>query len=187
MQTLRRSRVAYQGWAKVLQLDLADETGQPVRREVVDTGEAVAVLPYDAERGVAMLVRQQRAPLLLGGGDGLLLEAPAGRVEVEGPEACARREALEECGLRLGELVGVGAFWSMPGVSTERLHLFLAAYAAADRIEAGGGLATEHEQIEVIETPLPTLWRQWAAGELADMKTALLLHALKDRRPDLFA
>ena len=75
MQTLKQSRVAYQGWAKVLQLDLTDETGQPVRREVVDTGEAVAVLPYDPERGVAMLVRQQRAPLLLGGGDGYRVKA----------------------------------------------------------------------------------------------------------------
>jgi hypothetical protein len=89
-------------------------------------------------------------------------------------------------GLRLPTLEPVGAFWSMPGVSTERMHLFLAPYGEADRVGAGGGLAAEHEEIEVVETPLAELARLADAGELTDMKTFALVQALRLRRPDLF-
>ncbi len=41
-----------------------------------------------------------------------------------------RREALEEGGLRLGALEHVATVWSMPGVSTERMALYLAEYRA---------------------------------------------------------
>ena len=83
-----------------------------------------------------------------------LLEAPAGGLDEDDPEACARREAEEEVGLVLRDLEPVAAAWTMPGVSTERLHLFLAPFRAADRIGEGGGLAEEHENIVVVETAL---------------------------------
>jgi 8-oxo-dGTP pyrophosphatase MutT (NUDIX family) len=65
------------------------------------------------------------------------------------PEACARREAMEGTGLRIGELEPVLAAWTMPALSTERAHLFLVPYRAADR----GGLASEQECIAVAEVP----------------------------------
>ena len=37
----------------------------------------------------------------------------------------------------------------LPGISTEKMHMFLAEYAAASRVGAGGGLAEENEEIEV--------------------------------------
>jgi 8-oxo-dGTP pyrophosphatase MutT (NUDIX family) len=100
--------------------------------------------------------------------------------------AAARREAMEETGVALGPLEPVGGYWSSPGISTERMWLFLAPYAAADRRGAGGGIAEEHEGIEVLEVGLDELGRRLDEGRIDDMKTLALVQALKLRRPDLF-
>jgi hypothetical protein len=75
----------------------------------------------------------------------------------------------------------------MPGISTERMDLFLAAYGAADRTGTGGGLAAEGEAVAVHEIPLPELAAMSRRGALTDMKSLTLLFALQLRRPDLFA
>ena len=115
------------------------------------------------------------------------LEVPAGRLEGADPEACAAREAVEECGVTLAELEFVVTAWAMPAVSTERIHLFLAAYRGVDRLGPGGGLAEEGENVQVEVLPLDELARRADAGTLVDMKTMLLVLALRLRRPDLFS
>jgi hypothetical protein len=72
------------------------------------------------------------------------------------------------------------------GISTERMHLFLAPYGEGDRVAAGGGVATENEAIEVVELPLADLARRADEGGLDDLKTLLLVQTLRLRRPDLF-
>ncbi|MGZ5225641.1 MAG: GDP-mannose pyrophosphatase, partial [Burkholderiales bacterium] len=74
--------------------------------------------------------------------------------------------------------------WSMPGISAERMDLFLGLYAAADRTEAGGGI--DDEGIEVVEMPLSALAAMTDAGALNDMKTLVLVQTLRLRRPELF-
>lgn len=182
-----RTRVVHDGWARFLLATVRLDDGSEAEREIEDHGQGVGVLPYDPERRTVLLVRVLRPPVLHAGvGDPHLLEAPAGLLEDEEPEAAARREALEEAGVRLGPLEGFGAPFTSAGVSTERLHLFLAAYTAADRVAEGGGLAEEHENIRVVEAPLTELWRQIEAGELRDIKTMTLCLLLRARRPDLF-
>ena len=75
----------------------------------------------------------------------------------------------------------------MPGVSTERMWMYLAPYTAARRTGPGGGLAGEQENITVEEHLLSDLARMADAGSLTDLKTLLLLTTLRLRRPDLFA
>ncbi|MFY9627620.1 MAG: NUDIX hydrolase, partial [Methylocystis sp.] len=75
---------------------------------------------------------------------------------------------------------------SMPGISTERMTLFLAAYVQADRVAAGGGIAAEQENITVVEMELGKLAEMMDAGEVVDMKTLALVQALKIRHPELF-
>lgn len=179
-------RVVHDGWARFLVAEVIQGDGTRISREVEDHGRAVAVLPYDPDRKVATLVSQLRAPLLYAGGPESIVEAPAGLLEDEIPEDGARREAGEETGLHLGALEPVVSAWSMPGLSTERMDLFLASYTAADRKGSGGGLAGESETVTVHEIPLAELAAMVTRGALADMKTLVLLFALQMRRPDLF-
>ena len=181
------TRVLHHGWGRYLVARLRLADGTVVEREVEDHGHAAAVLPYDAERRTALLVRLARVGPLMNGADPYLLEAPAGMLDGEGAEVAIRREALEEVGLRLETLEPAGAPYTMPGISTETIALFLAPYRPADRVAAGGGLAEEHENIEVVETPLSELWGLVEAGRLRDLKTLALVALLRARRPELFA
>ena len=184
---LLHTEVLHEGWARFLKITVRLEDGEEVTRELEDHGNAVAVLPYDPERRTALLVRQLRmGPLVAGESDPHLLEALAGMVEDESPEAAGRREAMEEVGLRLTELQGFGAPFSTAGVSTERISLYLAPHTAADRVGEGGGAEGEHENIRVVERPLKVLLEAALAGELRDLKTLALVLLLRVQRPELF-
>jgi nudix-type nucleoside diphosphatase (YffH/AdpP family) len=115
-----------------------------------------------------------------------MLEAPAGLLDEDDPEECARREALEEVGLSLTSLEPVAPVWSMPGISTERMHLYLAPYGPTDRTGEGGGISDEHENITVCEMKLAELAAMADRGEITDLKTFALVQTLRLRRPDLF-
>jgi nudix-type nucleoside diphosphatase (YffH/AdpP family) len=179
-------RTVHDGWAKysVLRVRLPD--GQTAKRELEEHGPAVAVLPYDAERRTALLVCQFRAPVLAAVGEVRLLEAIAGLTDGEPPAEAVRREALEETGVQLKGLEAVGTVWTMPGLSTERMHLYLAPYTPGDRVEEGGGAHGEHENITVLELPLRELAAMADGGTLADMKTLVLVQTLRLKRPELF-
>ncbi len=187
MTALSGIRVVHQGWGRFLLAELRLPDGRLQPYEVEDHGDAVALLPYDPVRRVAMLVRQTRPPLLARGAPAALLEAPAGRLDEADPWDCARREALEEAGLRLGPLELVAQGWTMPAISTERIHLFLAPFSETDQIAAGGGLAGEGEFIEACAMPLAELAAMSDRNELTDVKTLLLVLALRLRHPALFA
>jgi nudix-type nucleoside diphosphatase (YffH/AdpP family) len=178
-------KVVHEGWARysVLRLRLGDHV---TTRELEEHGPAVAVLPYDPERRMAILVQQFRAPVYVSIGENSLLEAMAGLTDGEDPMHAARREASEETGLRLDTLEHVGAVWTMPGLSTERMDLYLAPYGKADRIGNGGGAEGEHENIIVLEIPLRELAEMADTASVADMKTLALIQTLRLRRPELF-
>ena len=91
-----------------------------------------------------------------------------------------------EAGLRLDALEHVATLWSTPGISTERMHLFLASYRQSDRVGDGGGLAEEHEDIAVVEMGLTELAHLADGGGLTDMKTFALVQSLRLRKPALF-
>jgi nudix-type nucleoside diphosphatase (YffH/AdpP family) len=178
----------YEGFSRLLIATVTLPDGQAIRREIEDHGRAVCVLPYDPARKTAVLVRQFRAPAFYAAQREDMLEAVAGSVEKdEDPAACAHREAFEEAGLRLHALEHVVTAWSMPGISTERMDVYLAVYTQADRIGAGGGVADEHEGITVVELPLAELAAMADGGQIMDMKTLAVVQTLRLRRPDLFA
>jgi nudix-type nucleoside diphosphatase (YffH/AdpP family) len=175
-------------WATMSIASVRMPDGKIVQRDVEDHGRAAAVLPYDPVRRAALLVEQLRAPALVAAGATHTLEAIAGLVEgQDDPVDTARREALEEGGLRLGPLEHVATAWSTPGVSTERMALYLAEYRTEDRVGDGGGVAHEEEEVRVVEMGLKELAAVMAAaGGLVDMKTLALVQALRLRRPELF-
>lgn len=174
------------GYLTVSRLRIRLASGAVVLREVEHHGDAVAVLPYDPERRCALVVRLFRAPMFDVCGDETLEEACAGMIDDGDAAATVRREADEELGLRLGDLNFVGRVWPSPGVSCERASLFLALYAAAGRTGAGGGLASENEEITVVERPLADLAADADSGRIADGKLLTLVQTLRLRCPDLF-
>ncbi len=187
MTRIVQTQVMYEGWSRLLIATLELTDGQTIRREIEDHGRAVCVLPYDAARRTAILVRQFRAPVALVDGRPPLLEVVAGLLEDETPAACAQREAMEEAGLKLHAVEHVGTAWSMPGISTEQMDLYLAPYSEADRIGVGGGVAGEHESITVVELPLAELAAMADAGQINDMKTLAVVQTLRLRKAELFA
>jgi ADP-ribose pyrophosphatase len=97
----------------------ADGT-QAARQFVQHQGSAV-VLPMDAD-GSVLLVSQFRAPV-----NQMVWELPAGRIDPgEKPVQAARRELLEETGLRAARWKRLSTLQPSPGYVREEMHLFLA-------------------------------------------------------------
>ena len=91
------------------------------------------------------------------------------------------REAMEEASSSLIRIEHVFTAWTMPGISTERMHFYLAQYSGAARPETDGG-ADEDEDTVAIEFSLADLARMADANELPDSKTLVLLQTLRLRR-----
>lgn len=176
----------YDGWYRFSRLRLEMADGEVVERHLLDNGSAVAVLPYDPARRVVMLITQPRVAVL-DAGAAPLLEAIAGNLDGGEAEAMARKEALEEGGLRLKNLEAVANIWPIPPVSTERVMLYLARYEAADRVGDGGGATDENEQISVLEMGLDEFRSLTLSGGIEDAKTLVLAQALLLRHPELWA
>jgi nudix-type nucleoside diphosphatase (YffH/AdpP family) len=153
-----------------------DGTWTRQTREAYDRGNGATILLHDAEAGKVMLTRQFRWPAYANGHpDGMLLEAPAGLLDDDHPEAAIRREAEEETGVRVGEVTRLFEVFMSPGSVTERVHFFAAPYTAADRVTAGGGMQGEGEDIEPVELPLATALAMVEDGGIVDAKTIMLL------------
>ncbi|NWG25936.1 MAG: NUDIX hydrolase [Pseudorhodoplanes sp.] len=183
---IMRVSTVHEGWTKLIVATIRLPDGRTITREIEDHGSAICVLPCHPQRRTAVLVRQLRAPVLYASGQHETLEAIAGIVEEDDPAQCARREAEEEAGLALDTLDRLFTGWTMPGLSTERMHFFLATYSGEAR-RARGGAAGEHEDVLAVEIALTELARMVDAGQLTDVKTMLLIQSARLRLPALFA
>lgn len=166
-------------WGKLRRyiIEVRRRNGQWQRqlREVYDRGHAAVILLCDPERGTVILVRQFRFPVHLSGDDPYLIEACAGLLEGDAPEACARKEAEEETGIRPTSVRHLFDAYMSPGSVTEKLSFFMGTYDPAARVSAGGGLEDEGEDIEILEMPFETALAMARSGEIVDAKTILLL------------
>lgn len=184
---VRDVEVVSDGWHVLRRttLDVRRRDGRWDRqqRETYDRGNGAAVLPYDADRGTVLLTRQFRWPAYVNGHpDGMLVEVAAGLLDEDDPETAVRREAAEELGIRLRDLVHVYDPFMSPGSVTERVHCYVGTYSPADRVDAGGGLEDEGEDIEVLEVGLDEALAMVDDGRIADGKTIMLLQWVALRR-----
>ena len=167
--TLRRVTFDFQG---------RDGQWTMQRREVYDRGNGVTIQLRDTTRDTVLLTRQFRMPAYLNGHpDGMLLEAPAGLLDDGDADAetAIRREAEEETGYRVGSVRRLGEYFMSPGSVTERIAFFTGSYRAGERVSQGGGVASEGEDIEVVEVTLAEAIAMVERGEIVDAKTVLLL------------
>jgi nudix-type nucleoside diphosphatase (YffH/AdpP family) len=152
-----------------------DGQWQSLTREVVDRGGAAALLPYNLKSRTVVLVKQFRYAAYANGYDGLLIEAAAGLLDGASAEERIRLEAEEETGYRLHDVQKIFEAFMSPGALAEKIHFFVAEYEPAMRISAGGGLADEGEEIEVLELPIDEALAMIESGGIIDGKTIMML------------
>ncbi|HEX5480344.1 MAG TPA: NUDIX hydrolase [Dehalococcoidia bacterium] len=140
---------------------LQREDGTSFEREVVTYGQAVVLVPVDAD-GRLLLVRQYRHAV-----GAWLLELPAGGIDEDdaSPDAAALRELREETGHR-GTLERLGGMFLAPGYSNEYQHVFVAHDLAEDALEAD-----EDEDLALERRTLDEALTAVDAGEIRDAKS----------------
>jgi 8-oxo-dGDP phosphatase len=158
--------------------------GETVGRDVLEHPGAVAVLALDAGERVLM-IRQYRHPV-----GRLLWEIPAGLRDVAGEplRATAERELLEEAGYRAADWRVLVDFFSSPGISTERIRIFLARELALVP-EAERSYVPEHEEayLQLAWVPLDQAAARVLAGDLHNGVTGLGILSAYAARVDGFA
>ena len=125
-----------------------------VVREQISRGNAAAVMLYDPKKDKVALVEQLRVGCLSDNGDNTtaspwMLELVAGLVSSdEQAEQAAIREAAEEAGVVLSQLIPVCEYYNTPGALTEKTWIYC---GLVDTTELGGvfGVVDEEENIQV--------------------------------------
>ena len=158
-----------------------------ITRAAFISGDAVTVLPYDPVRDRVLLIEQFRAgPFARGDARAWQLEAIAGRIDPsETPEDAARREAVEEAGLTLGELLKVAQYYPSPGICAEYLYSYVAITDLPDGAAGVFGLDGEAEDIRGHLMPFEGLMALVASGEVANAPLILTAYWLAARRDKL--
>jgi nudix-type nucleoside diphosphatase (YffH/AdpP family) len=144
--------------------------------------DAVAVLLFNEDTGKIMLIKQFRYPIAHKVSEPIL-EVVAGKIDDgETPKQAAVRELLEEVGFRIEEerLGKPIEMFASPGYSTEKIYVFMASVKNSDRdLNFGGGVATEHENIETVEMSVSEFQGKVLSGEIQDSKTLIASMLIK--------
>jgi len=149
-------------------------------REVYDRGNGAAILLYNSAKKTVILTRQFRLPTYLNGNKtGMMIEVCAGLLDQDNAEQAVIRETEEETGYRLKKVQKVIETYMSPGSVTEILYLFVGEYDETMKVNDGGGLDAEQENIEVLEYTFEEAYAMIESGEITDAKTILLLQHAK--------
>jgi ADP-ribose pyrophosphatase len=161
------SRRAYRGKIISVDVDTVRFPNATVGElEMVRHPGASAVVPFlddpaDVDPRI-ILIRQYRYAA-----GGFVHEIPAGRLDKgEDPRDCAARELREETGYSAQQLIPLTTFFTTPGFTDERIHLF----AATGLIEGQSQLESD-EIIDLVEVPISKAMEMIEAGELVDGKS----------------
>ena len=168
-------------WATLdrVDYDYKFEDGQWRRlsRESYNRGNGTGILLYNKENKTVILTKQFRMPAYVNTKvDGMSIEVCAGALDKnEEPETCIIREVEEEVGYKINSAKKVIECYTSPGAVTEKMFLFVAEYNDSMKINDGGGLEIENEEIEVLEIPFKQALAMVKNFEIIDAKTILLL------------
>jgi ADP-ribose pyrophosphatase len=164
-----KSESIYKGRLVSLQVDtLRTAKGKEIKREVlVHPGASVIIPKLDSER--VLLVRQYRHAA-----ERVLWEFPAGTLEPnETTEQCARRELREEAGYEAKTFKPILAFYPSPGVSQEKMFLFV-----AEGLTLVDEIPMEADEIYADTRKITELKPMVDRGEIVDAKTIVGVYYL---------
>lgn len=154
-------------------------------REVFERGHAVGVLLYDPALDAVLLIEQFRVGAYAAGMPAWQIEVVAGIIdEGETPERVACREAEEEAGCTVTELVPMLKYLVSPGGATETCALYC---GRADLSAAGGhhGLHEEDEDIRAFVVPVDQALRLLEDGRIGNAVTVIALQWLALHRAEV--
>ena len=157
-----------------------DGTKLTQSREAYDRGNGATILLYNKTQKTVILTRQFRLPTFVNGNEtGMLIEACAGLLDKENAEDCIRRETEEETGYKITDVRKIFEAYMSPGSVTEILYFFIAEYSKEMKVNDGGGVEHEEENIEVLELDIDKAMKMIENGEIKDGKTIMLLQYIK--------
>lgn len=149
-------------------------------REAYDRGNGATILLYNIEKRTIILTKQFRIPTFVNGNEtGMLIEACAGLLDKDNAEDCIRRETEEETGYKIKDVRKIFEAYMSPGSVTEILYFFIAEYSNEMKLNDGGGVLHEEENIEVLELDIDKAMDMVISGEIKDGKTIMLLQYIK--------
>lgn len=151
---------------------------EPMQREIFERGHAAAVLPYNPVTDEVVLIEQIRIGAAASSASPWLLEIIAGMIDTdETARQVAIREAEEEAGIVLTELLPMLNYLSSPGGTTERIQLYVGKLTQA--VTSGVfGLAQEHEDIKVHVLPRTKALQLLADQRIDNAATVIALQWL---------
>lgn len=175
--SIKNEKIVFNDHYKVVKAKVTYDTfdGNEIsaKRLAFERGDSVAILLIENETQSVLLTNQFRYPSCKNK-DGWLLEIPAGSLEEnENPKDCVIREVMEELGYHVSSTDHVSTFYTSPGASTERIFLFFSEVSQKDKIEKGGGLESENEDIQLVKIPIAEIASK--ISEMQDAKTILAL------------
>lgn len=164
------SRIVWEGKWRVRVDTFRLDDGRLLERAAIDHPGAVVILPlmpaHDGSGLQVLMLRQYR--LALGR---TILELPAGTREADEPWlVCAQRELQEETGYRADTFIPLGEIWPAPGLSNERMALFMATGLVVDPRPMD-----VDEEIVVEPWPMDALVEMALDGRLEDGKSVVAL------------
>lgn len=136
---------------------------QKITRRSIEHPGCVVMIPQ-TDSGRYILVKQYRYAAR-----GWIWEFPAGGIEKgESLPRAARRELMEEIGNDSKALTKLVSFYPTPGISEEKMHLFL-----AQKLKPAFAEKDADEEFEIKEFTLAQIGKMIRSGQIQDGKTIL--------------
>lgn len=157
-----KSEKIYEGKILSVRIDTVELPDKKYsKREIVEHPGAVAIVPITKEKEIVFVKQFRKAT------ESVLIEIPAGKLEInEQPVNCAVRELKEETGLSAEKIEYVLDYYSSPGFTNERIHLFF-----ATGIVYGEAAPEDDEYIDVIKLNINEAVDMIRRGIIKDGKT----------------
>ena len=177
----------HEGFLRVYRYEFdVEQHGGGIRRtswEVMERGNAVAVLGHDPNRDEVVLGNEFRPGVIVAGDYPYRDNLVAGAIEDnETALEAAVREMKEEAGLVLTDpvLIHPGAYVSSGGTS-EKISIV---YGTVDTSRAGGvhGNPAEHEDILTVVLPAKVFIDRVRSGDINDLKTLVAGYWFAERQ-----